>query len=73
MIAVADRDPARARIAQMRFAVPRTATRIGDLLTDADVLVILTGVHEDLIEEALDAGDRLVAVSADRQARDRHE
>ncbi|MGW0652332.1 Gfo/Idh/MocA family protein [Streptomyces umbrinus] len=55
VIAVADRDPARARIAQQRFAVPRTATRVGDLLTDTDVLVILTGVHEDLIEEALDA------------------
>ncbi|MGW2715629.1 Gfo/Idh/MocA family protein [Streptomyces sp. NPDC001356] len=60
VIAVADRDPARARTAQKRFAVPRTATRVGDLLTDADVLVILTGVHEDLIEEALDAGVHVV-------------
>ncbi|MEU6603273.1 Gfo/Idh/MocA family protein [Streptomyces flaveolus] len=60
VIAVADRDPARARTAQKQFAVPRTATRVGDLLTDADVLVILTGVHEDLIEEALDAGVHVV-------------
>ncbi|MEU6889912.1 Gfo/Idh/MocA family oxidoreductase [Streptomyces viridosporus] len=60
VIAVADRDPARARTAQQRFAVPRTATRVGDLLIDADVLVILTGVHEDLIEEALDAGVHVV-------------
>lgn len=56
VIAVADRDPERARSAQARFAVPRTAHRVGDLLADADVLVVLTGVHEDLIEEALDAG-----------------
>ncbi|MFJ3867658.1 Gfo/Idh/MocA family protein [Streptomyces nigra] len=70
VIAVADRDPARARTAQKRFAVPRTAQkrfavprtahRVGDLLSDADVLVILTGVHEDLIEEALDAGIHVV-------------
>ncbi|MFE4823760.1 Gfo/Idh/MocA family protein [Streptomyces sp. NPDC056704] len=58
--AVADRDPARARTAQQRFAVPRTARRVGDLLTDTDVLVVLTGVHEDLIEEALDAGVHVV-------------
>ncbi|MFF7764283.1 Gfo/Idh/MocA family protein [Streptomyces griseorubiginosus] len=60
VIAVADRDPARARTAQQRFAVPRTATRVGDLLADADVLVILTGVHDSLIEEALDAGVHVV-------------
>ncbi|MFC7261501.1 Gfo/Idh/MocA family protein [Streptomyces lutosisoli] len=60
VIAVADRDPARARTAQQRFAVPRTATRVGDLLTDTDVLVILTGVHDSLIEEALDAGVHVV-------------
>ncbi|MEH0420520.1 Gfo/Idh/MocA family protein [Streptomyces sp. B21-083] len=60
VMAVADRDPARARTAQQQFAVPRTATRTGDLLTDTDVLVILTGVHEDLIEEALDAGVHVV-------------
>ncbi|MGW9026821.1 Gfo/Idh/MocA family protein [Streptomyces sp. NPDC055722] len=60
VIAVADRDPARARTAQQRFAVPRTATRIGDLLADADVLVVLTGVHDPLIEEALDAGVHVV-------------
>ncbi|WP_435220584.1 Gfo/Idh/MocA family protein [Streptomyces sp. Tue6028] len=60
VIAVADRDPARARTAQQQFAVPRTATRIGDLLADADVLVVLTGVHDALIEEALDAGVHVV-------------
>ncbi|MFD7409228.1 Gfo/Idh/MocA family protein [Streptomyces sp. NPDC059866] len=60
VIAVADRDPQRARTAQQRFAVPRTATRVGDLLADTDVLVVLTGVHEDLIEEALDAGVHVV-------------
>ncbi|WP_327425805.1 Gfo/Idh/MocA family protein [Streptomyces sp. NBC_01236] len=60
VIAVVDRDPARARTAQMRFAVPRAATRIGDLLADADMLVTLTGVHDSLIEEALDAGVAVV-------------
>jgi predicted dehydrogenase len=60
LTAVTDRDPERARTAQKRFAVPRTATRAGDLLQDADTLVILTGVHEDLIEEALDAGVHIV-------------
>ncbi|MET7981682.1 MULTISPECIES: Gfo/Idh/MocA family oxidoreductase [unclassified Streptomyces] len=60
VIAVADRDGERARAARSRFAVPRTATRAGDLLQDVDVLVILTGVHEDLIEEALDAGVHVV-------------
>lgn len=60
VIAVADRDPARARTAQQYFAIPRTATRIGDLMADADVLLILTGVHDSLIEEALDAGVHVV-------------
>ncbi|MEV5784606.1 Gfo/Idh/MocA family oxidoreductase [Streptomyces sp. NPDC052287] len=60
VIAVADRDPARARTAQQHFAIPRTATRIGDLMADADVLLILTGVHDSLIEEALDAGVHVV-------------
>ncbi|ANP51905.1 putative dehydrogenase [Streptomyces griseochromogenes] len=60
VIAVADRDPARAHIAQQCFAVPRTANRDGGLLTDADVLVILTGVHDSFIEEALDAGVHVV-------------
>ncbi|MFJ8140822.1 Gfo/Idh/MocA family protein [Streptomyces sp. NPDC096013] len=60
VVAVADRDVTRARSAQRRFAVPRTATRVGDLLSEADVLVILTGVHDDLIEEALDAGVHVV-------------
>ncbi|MBC2906751.1 Gfo/Idh/MocA family protein [Streptomyces cupreus] len=60
LIAVTDRDPERARAAQRRFAVPRTASRVGDLLQDVDALVILTGVHEDLIEEALDAGVHVV-------------
>ncbi|TQE33083.1 Gfo/Idh/MocA family protein [Streptomyces ipomoeae] len=60
VIAVTDRDPARARTAAARFAVPRTTTRVGELLSDADVLVILTGVHDSLIEEALDAGVHVV-------------
>ncbi|MGW3853274.1 Gfo/Idh/MocA family protein, partial [Streptomyces fagopyri] len=60
VIAVADRDRERARTARTKFAIPRTATRAGDLLQDADVLVILTGVHEDLIEEALGAGVHVV-------------
>ncbi|MFJ9589678.1 Gfo/Idh/MocA family protein [Streptomyces acidicola] len=60
VIAVADRDPQRARTAQQHFAIPRTATQVGDLLADTDVLVVLTGVHEDLIEEALDAGVHVV-------------
>ncbi|MFJ6669394.1 Gfo/Idh/MocA family oxidoreductase [Streptomyces sp. NPDC091383] len=53
--ALADRDPARARAAAARFAVPRVAGTTKDLLDGADMLVILTGVHEDLIEAALDA------------------
>ncbi|GGU37962.1 Gfo/Idh/MocA family oxidoreductase [Streptomyces violascens] len=53
--ALADRDPARARAAATRFAVPRIAATTKDLLDGADMLVILTGVHEDLIEAALDA------------------
>ncbi|MEU8627694.1 Gfo/Idh/MocA family oxidoreductase [Streptomyces sp. NPDC048669] len=52
--ALADRDPARARAAATRFAVPRVAANTKDLLDGADMLVILTGVHEDLIEGALD-------------------
>lgn len=53
--ALADRDPARARAAATRFAVPRVAANLDDLLDGADMLVILTGVHEELIEAALDA------------------
>jgi predicted dehydrogenase len=53
--ALTDRDTGRARTAAARFAVPRVATRTKDLLDGADMLVILTGVHEDLIETALDA------------------
>ncbi|MFE2693708.1 Gfo/Idh/MocA family protein [Streptomyces mirabilis] len=56
VIAVADRDPDRARAAAQRFAIPRVATTTQALLEGADMLVILTGVHEDLIEAALDAG-----------------
>ncbi|MFC8878133.1 Gfo/Idh/MocA family oxidoreductase [Streptomyces ardesiacus] len=53
--ALADRDLARARAAATRFAVPRVAGTTKDLLDGADMLVILTGVHGDLIEAALDA------------------
>ncbi|MEY9839341.1 Gfo/Idh/MocA family protein [Streptacidiphilus sp. EB103A] len=53
--ALADRDPVRARAAAARFAVPRVAGITRDLLDGVDMLVILTGVHEDLIEAALDA------------------
>ncbi|MFE2534945.1 Gfo/Idh/MocA family oxidoreductase [Streptomyces sp. NPDC059371] len=60
VISVADRDPERARAARARFAIPRAAARAGDLLQDADVVVVLTGVHEGLIEEALDAGVHVV-------------
>ncbi len=55
--ALADRDTARARAAAARFAVPRVAVDIKDLLNGADMLVVLTGVHEDLIEAAL--GERV--------------
>ncbi|RDG36258.1 Gfo/Idh/MocA family protein [Streptomyces corynorhini] len=54
--ALADRDTERARTAAARFAVPRVAASTKDLLDGADMLVILTGVHGDLIETALDAG-----------------
>ncbi|WP_226933253.1 Gfo/Idh/MocA family oxidoreductase [Parafrankia sp. CH37] len=53
--ALADRDTARARAAAARFAVPRVAGTTQDLLDGADMLVVLTGVHEDLIDAALDA------------------
>lgn len=56
VVALTDRDPDRARAAARRFAVPRVDTTTRDLLDGADMLVVLTGVHEDLIEEALDAG-----------------
>ncbi|MFF7603137.1 Gfo/Idh/MocA family protein [Streptomyces mirabilis] len=56
VVTVADRDTGRARTAAQRFAIPRVATKTRDLLDGADMLVILTGVHEDLIETALDAG-----------------
>ncbi|WP_165818330.1 Gfo/Idh/MocA family oxidoreductase [Frankia canadensis] len=53
--ALADRDTARARAAAARFAVPRVAGKIEDLVDGVDMLVVLTGVHQDLIEAALDA------------------
>lgn len=56
VVAVSDRDPARARAAADRFAVPRVTSSTDDLLEGADMLVVLTGVHEELISTALDAG-----------------
>ncbi|MER6828871.1 Gfo/Idh/MocA family oxidoreductase [Streptosporangium sp. NPDC000563] len=56
VIALTDRDPARARAAAQHFAVPRAAASIGELLEGADMLVVLTGVHEELIDAALSAG-----------------
>ncbi|GAB3162279.1 hypothetical protein GCM10027258_81100 [Amycolatopsis stemonae] len=57
VITVADRDPARSRDAARRFAIPRVARHAtSDLLEGADMLVVLTGVHEELIETALSAG-----------------
>lgn len=53
VIAAADRDPDRARAAAQRFAIPRGATTTQALLEGADMLVILTGVHEDLAYAAL--------------------
>ncbi|MGW5682908.1 Gfo/Idh/MocA family protein [Nonomuraea sp. NPDC003754] len=56
VVALTDRDPARARAAAERFAVPRLAASVPELLAGADMLVVLTGVHEDLISMALTAG-----------------
>ncbi|MBN1172025.1 MAG: Gfo/Idh/MocA family oxidoreductase [Micromonosporaceae bacterium] len=56
VIGVCDRDPQRARVAADRFGIPRTAETATDLLAEADLLVILTGVHHELIDEALAAG-----------------
>jgi predicted dehydrogenase len=56
VVALADRDLDRACLAAQRFAVPRVATSTQDLLDGADMLVVLTGVHEELIDAALAAG-----------------
>lgn len=56
VVAVADRVPARAQQAAARFGVARIARDVADLLAGADLLAVLTGVHEPLIEAALGAG-----------------
>ena len=56
VIAVHDREPARAEAAARKFGIPAVATGIGDLLRDADMLVVLTGVHDALIDAGLAAG-----------------
>ncbi|WTW91921.1 Gfo/Idh/MocA family oxidoreductase [Streptomycetaceae bacterium NBC_01309] len=78
VVAVADRDPARARHAADAFGIDRTARDGATLLGDADVLVVLTGVHDTLIAQAIAAGRHVVTekpVSLDlertRELRDR--
>lgn len=56
VVAVTDREPARAQEAARRFAAPRVASDVAEMLAGADMLLVLTGVHEPLIELALDAG-----------------
>jgi predicted dehydrogenase len=56
VVAVCDREPARAEAAARRFGIPVVAASTGDLLRDADMLVVLTGVHDTLIDAGLAAG-----------------
>ncbi|MGW4424532.1 Gfo/Idh/MocA family protein [Streptosporangium sp. NPDC004631] len=56
VMAVADREVDRAWEAARRFAVPRFATNVVEVLDEADMLLVLTGVHEPLIELALETG-----------------
>ncbi|MEU0516317.1 Gfo/Idh/MocA family oxidoreductase [Streptosporangium sp. NPDC006007] len=56
VVALTDRDPARARAAAQRFTVPHIAASTPEVLEGADMLVVLTGVHEELIDAALSAG-----------------
>lgn len=56
IVAVHDREAERARLAARRFAVPRIAHTVEQLLEGADLLAVLTGVHDTLIDHALDAG-----------------
>ncbi|MFI9206395.1 Gfo/Idh/MocA family protein [Streptomyces sp. NPDC053048] len=56
IVTVHDREPERARLAARRFAVPRIAHSTEQLLEGADMLAVLTGVHDTLIDQALDAG-----------------
>lgn len=56
VVAVCDREPARAEAAARKFGIPAVAGSPGDLLRDADMLVVLTGVHDSLIEAGLAAG-----------------
>ena len=55
VVAVHDRDPARAAAASRRFGIPAAATA-EELLRDADMLLVLTGFHDDLIAAGLAAG-----------------
>ncbi|MEV4093022.1 Gfo/Idh/MocA family protein [Streptosporangium saharense] len=56
VVAVADREVRRAWEAARRFAVPRFATDVAEVLDETDMLLVLTGVHESLVELALKAG-----------------
>ncbi|MFD0386526.1 Gfo/Idh/MocA family oxidoreductase [Streptomyces stramineus] len=56
IVAVHDREAERARLAARRFAVPRIAHTVEELLDGADLLAVLTGVHDTLIDAALDVG-----------------
>jgi predicted dehydrogenase len=56
VIAVHDREPARAEAAAWQFGIPAVAAGTGDLLRDADMLLVLTGAHDSLIRDGLAAG-----------------
>ncbi|WP_214106414.1 Gfo/Idh/MocA family protein, partial [Acrocarpospora catenulata] len=56
VVAVADRDHERAQHAAARFGVGRVARDTASLFEGADLLAVLTGVHEPWIEQALAAG-----------------
>jgi len=56
VVAACDREPGRAEAAARKFGIPAVAGSHGDLLRDADMLVVLTGVHDSLIDAGLAAG-----------------
>ncbi|WP_067181530.1 Gfo/Idh/MocA family protein [Microtetraspora niveoalba] len=56
VIAVADREPGRAEHAAAQFGIAKVARDDDDLIDGADMLAVLTGVHEPWIERALSAG-----------------
>ncbi|MER7211517.1 Gfo/Idh/MocA family oxidoreductase [Streptosporangium sp. NPDC000239] len=56
VVAVADREVSRAWEAARRFAVPHFAADATEVLDEADMLLVLTGVHEPLVELALKQG-----------------